>query len=737
MANVEIPGLTWKIRQSLDRQAYQAEVYNQEFIERLQVVFGHPDYVSVPTYGIITDTNPTDALPNTTDHLAVTTNATVDTSVDINPGMVVTQSGVWIKIKEHIRQIDLASVEIGVPNIVFLQYVIISASPEVNRYNQPVSPYTVRPGGTLPADSNVINNASVQVVVETADAYEQLTPEAKLDYVPLAAVTLQSSEDPITLTVTTSLDIDHTRNSYDYIRPWFSAQDVAHRALIGSGTVSVNNPHGLSGNDLSNGAFSPLQLQLDHGMIVGDDVSIPKQPGYRCQSSIPYASIKTDSTGAYTGFTGKKYIELPGYPTRVGRVWDEDTSEEQAVLHVEETNRIVFVSDDPPVDKSIGVYYTKVDACEPPIGSNESSFTTKQPTDNELVVAGGLALSNIATTTEGFSDAQKFPMIYDMLVDASGNIFKAPQVVYCYRSVQAIGTTDDFEITMYGPAKIAIGLTLASGSPTMSLKVRVYGKDTTGTDVDYLFEFDSTWVEPGPIPKEALTPNAFKVSDIVFSSVDEITIEEAVDLGPDAAIMGWALINPYDTFDKLKDACHVAQLMWDGLRLTNMRDKRIIGTKALDIIRDTMGQAALTQMAHAFAGGNSTVYAENFRSPKYHEQVLPKDNNPTITANLTASNISKLRTGHLYKYVSRALPVIATSGNVWRVVFFPQDSTKLPFFLSEQYPVLYFYNGTWSSIIMSPVPGMPNTFEADTLTTPTRVKLEMDCNEYTSMVLFG
>jgi len=38
---------------------------------------------------------------------------------------------------------------------------------------------------------------------------------------------------------------------------------------------------------------------------------------------------------------------------------------------------------------------------------------------------------------------------------------------------------------------------------------------------------------------------------------------------------------------------------------------------------------------------------------------------------------------------------------------------------------------------MSPVPGMPNTFEADTLTTPTRVKLEMDCNEYTSMVLFG
>ncbi len=748
MAIVEIPGLSWKIRQSLDRLMYQSEVYNQEFIERLKLVFGHPDYVTDPTFGIVTDTDPAEALPNSTDPLAVTPNGVVDLSVDINPGMAVTKTGVWIQLNDHIRQVDLADFTVNIPNVIALQYVVASASPEVNRYGQAVPPYTVRPGGLLPADTfTVVPNPSIQAFVVTVDAYEQLSPETRDNYIPIAIATVQSVQDPITLLITTEVDIDHTRESYEFIRPWFSAQDVGHRLSVGSGVVSPSNIHGLSANDISNGVFSPQQLQLDHGMIVGDDVSVPKQPGYRCQSSIPYSSIKTDdgsdgsAPGTYTGFPNKKYIELPGYPTRVGRVWDEDTLVEQAVLHVEETNRIVFASDDPPVDKTIGIYFTKVDACEPPVGNNESTFTTKNPTENELIVAGGLTLNNLASTSEGFADAQKFPMIYDILVDAYGSLFKAPQVVYCYKSVQAMGTTDDFSIGMYGPAKLTMGLADASGDPTMSLKVRVYGKDVSGTDIDHLFEFDSTWVNPGPIPNEQITAKAFGVSDVAFSSIDELTIEEAIDLGPDAAIMVWALINPYDTFDKLKDACHVAQLIWDGLRLTNIRDKRIVDTKALDITTNTMGQGALMQMVQAFGGGNNTVYAENFRSPKYHSQILNKDitaSSNIITANLPAANMSKLRTGHLYEYASRGLPVNAASGNIWRVVLYPLDGTRLPFFYGNQQPILFFYSGGgWGAGLMNPVAGMPNTYEFDTTVTPTRVKIEVLCNEYTSMVLFG
>jgi len=738
MSNVELPGLTFMIRQSLDRQKYQAQVYNQEFIERLKLVFGHPDYVMFPSYGIVTDKDPADALPGTTDPLAITTNSTLELSIDINPGMAVTKSGVWIKLHDYVRQIDLQDISANIPNIVFLQYVVTSASPEVNGYNQPVPPFTVRPGGLLPADTaTTISTPEIQVVVDTVDAYVQLSPATTEDYVPLAIVTVQNTIDPVTGLTTTSLDIDHTRNSYDFNRPWFSSQDVEHRAKLGSGIASDSNPHAISGNEISNGQFSPLQLQLDHGMVVADDVSVAKQPGYRCHSSVPYLSIKTDlATGEFTGFPGKMYIELPGYPTRVGKVWDEATLEELAVLHVEETNRIVFSVDDPP-NTTVSVYFTKVDACEPPVGSNDVSFTTKQPTENELVIAGGLALTSISTTSEGFADAQKFPMIYDMLVDADGNLFKSPQVVYCYKKVTSVGT-DDFEIGMYGPAKLAMGLAEASGAILMSLKVRVYGKDTSGADINYLFEFDSGWVNPGPLPNETIREGAYKVSDVVFASVNEITIEHSVSVGSDASIMVWALLNPYDTFDKLKDACHIASLIWDGLRITNLRDKRIIDTKALDIVTNTMGQGALTQMVHSFGGGNNTVYAENFRSPKYHSQLMSKDADSRILNNITATNISKLRVGQLYKYTSRALPVNISSGNIWRVVFYPLDSTRLPLFTGTAQPILYFYTaGSWASILMTAIPGMPNMFEADTLTTPTRIKIEMTCNEYTSMVIFG
>ena len=746
MANIEIPGLTFMIRQSLDRDKYQAQVYNQEFIERLKLVFGHPDYVTLPSYGIVTDSDPTNALPGTNDSLAVTTNSTLELSVDINPGMAVTKSGVWIRLNEHIRQIDLADSSLNIPNVLFLQYVVTSASPEVNAYSQPVPPFTVRPGGLLPADTaTTISNPSIQVVVDTVDAYLQLSPEITEDYIPLAVITVQNVIDPITGFTTTSLDIDHTRNSYDFNRPWFSPQDIEHRSRIGSGVASDSNPHAISGNEISNGKFSPLQLQLDHGMIVGDDVSIPKQPGYRCHASIPFSSILTDdASGTFTGFPNKMYIELPGYPTRVGRVWDEQTLEELAVLHVEETNRIVFSSDDPP-NTTVSVYYTKVDACEPPIGTNEVSFTTKQPTENELVIAGGLALTNISTTSEGFADAQKFPMLYDMLVDEDGSLFKAPQVIYCYKSLASIVSSDDFEISMYGPGKLAMGLAEASGALGMSLKVRVYGKDTSGTNIDYLFEFDSNWSNPGPIPNEVVNSKAFQISDspttgpVVFASVDELTIEEATDLGLNASIMVWNLINPYDTYDKLKDACHVAELIWDGLRITNMRDKRIIDTKALDIVTNTMGQGALTQMMHAFGGGNYTVYAENFRSPKYHAQVLNTDEGDTLFDAITASNISKLRTGHAVTYTSRALPVNTGSGMTWRLALYPLDSTRLPNLQSGAIqPRIHFYTGSWTFASMTPVPGMPNMYEATSpAVPPTRIKLEVLCNEHTSMVVFG
>lgn len=737
--NSSIPSISYAIRQSMDRLQYQHDIYNQEFKERLKLVFGHPDYISEPSYGVVSNSNPSSTLAGSGDPLAVSINATSTLTVDINPGMAVNRNGMWMLLTSHVRQKELDDPAIGVFNVVYMRYVTSLANPEVNDYFQEIIPYTVRPGGLdVPPSVQMLSEESAQIVIDTVDTYLQYDPDIRNAFVPLAIVSVQTSVDPNTLVVTNSLSIDHTQSNYPWNRPWFSSNDIAHRNLVGTGVKSPTNPHALSQNDLTVGTFTPFQLQLDHGMIVADDKSLPKIPGFRCQTSIPYLSLKTDVTGNDTGFVGKMYAELPNYPVNVGKVWVESSGAELAVLHVAETNRIVFAGDAPPANESIGAYYTRVVACEPPVGSNEVTFVTNSPATDELIVAGGIGHVSLLTTTESFSDAQKFPMVYDILVDETGDLIKTPQVVYCYKKLDAIGTSDVFTITQYGPAKLAMGLAGASGAPTMVVKVRVYGKDATGASIDHLFEFTGpTWVNPGPIPNTSITEAALRVSSSVFSSVDQISIEELTDHGPDSAIMIWALLNPYDTYDLFKDACHIAEMMWDGLRFSYVLDKRIIGTTVRDFMRRPYGDNTFDYLMRLMAGGNASVYVENFSAPRLHDLVPNTDIDSTFAANAPVNNLSKLRVGAYGYYRTRALPVLSGSGTIWRAVLLPAMDTRTPYYYPKDPPTFHYFDTSWHAVTMTAVAGLPNTYQYTTGTVPKRVALHMNAAGYEGMALFG
>jgi hypothetical protein len=690
-----IPSISYAIRQSQDRLQYQHDIYNQELKERLKLVFGHPDYITDPAYGVVSAVNPVSTLAGSSDPLAVSINSTNTSSLDVNPGMAVNQNGQWIQLNNYVRQLALANPAVGVVNVIYLRYYVVAAAPEINDYYQEIIPYTTRPGGfELPPDVQQQAGDSAQVLVDQVDTFLNYTPEVRRGFVPLAVVTMQNAATGYVLS------IDHTRDSYSWNRPWFSAYDAAHRIMLGTGVQTPTNIHALSQNDLTIGHFTPLQLQLDHGMVVADDQSIEKVPGYRCQVSIPYASVLTDDVpvpGEKTSFANKKYIELPHFPIRLGRVWVEDlpanphANESLAALIVEGTNRIVFASDDPPVNESIGIYYTRAAACEPPVGANNVTYTTNNPTENELVVAGGIGIESLASTSLDFSDAQKIPMVYDVLVDQGGNLVKTPQVIYCYKTLDAISTSDTFSITQYGPARIMVGLTGASGSATMSVKLRLYGKDAAGNSIDHLFEFVQAvfpfWAEPGPVPKDTITWPAFRITTQEFASVDQVVIEERIDDGPGSAIVMWANLDPFSTYDKLKDACHTAEVMWDGLRLSTVQDKRIIGTTVRDFLDMSMGMQSLSYLSYVMAGGNATVYAEDYRHPRYHNLIPNKDLTGIFYANLFHSvapvnNLNKLRPGANGYYHTRALPVMPGSGNVWRVVLLPTQQVRTNFYYS-------------------------------------------------------
>jgi len=732
----DIPQLNYNIRQSSDRLQLQADTYNEEFVERLLLVMGHPDGGGLTTYGIVAQYNPEATIAGDGTPLSVSANATSPTAVDVAAGMVVTKSAMWAKLTNIAYEIPLADASIGIPNVVYMRYILDKANDEINDFNDPVSPYTMRIGS-----ANSITPEDAQIDVDTLDVYSNYDASTTEDYVPLCVVTNQVVQDPLTGTSTTSLVFDFTRDNYSWNRPWFSALDQAHRALVGTGVVSATNPHGISQNDLTVGDFSPFQLLLDHGVIIADDYSVAKIPGVRCQVSIPYATLLTDTTGTKTTYLNAKYVELTNYPIRLGRVWIESSNIDWAALIVAETNRVVFPIA-PPAGESIGMYFTKVQACEPPVGSNEIAFTTSNPTEGELVVAGGSGFTVLSNTQESFSDAQKIPMIYELFVDGEGSIIKTPRVIYCYKRLESIGTSDSFSIDLYGPGKIMMALADASTAVTMSVKIRLYGKDADDNAYDYLFEFTgSDWNDPGPIPRTDIERKAFRVSDKVFSSIDQIVVEERTSDGINSAIMMWVALNPYDTYDLLKDACHISEVMWDGLRFSETRDKRIINTTSRDFLGHQPSGSALSYMANVLAGGNETVYSENFLQPKYHDQIPNSARTGSLNDILPVNNIEKWRIGSYGHYRTRALPVGANPGTTWRVLLVPLQQTRADvYFTYLEPPAFYGYGSvshTWSAVSMTAVPGILNTFQATLTEIPEMIKVRLNATDYEGMIIFG
>lgn len=731
----DIPGLNFNIRQSLDRLRYQANVYNEEFVQRLLLVMGHPDAGIDTEYGVVAPVDPAATTVADTTPFGMRANATNTDMVDVNPGIAVTRSAMWMKLTEHARNIELADSSVGVSNVVYIRYLLDIADDEINDFNDPVSPFTMRIGS-----ENSITPESAQIDVDTLEVYVNYDQTTRDNFVPLAVVTNQSVQDPVTLTITTQLAFDFTRDSYGWNRPWFSVADMEHRAQLGSGVQSSTNPHAISQNDLSVGDFSPLQLQLDHGAIIADDRSVAKVPGTRCQVSIPYTSLlDDDALGTKTAYPNAKYVALTNFPIRLGRVWVESTDEDWAAKIVQETNRVVFPYA-PPAGEALSMYYTKVQACEPPVGVNESAFNTSNPATEELIIAGGSAFTMLANTQENFSEAQKIPMVYELLVDGDGALIKTPQIIYCHKRLDAISTSDVFTIDMYGPGKIMMALEGASGDPAMVVKVRLYGKDADGNTYDYLFEFDSTWKDPGPVPRTDIQIEAYNISDKVFSTVDQIVVEELTSYGPNASIMMWVALNPYDTYDKLKDACHVSEVMWDGLRLAEVRDKRIVNTTARDFLGRQPNDSALSYMVNVLAGGNETVYSESFLQPKYHNQIPNASRSSSLFDVLPANNISKLRVGAYGDYMTRALPVGNNPGTQWRVVLLPLDETRTNFYYENSaFPIFSWHDGAaWQADIpMTPVPGMFNTFLANTSAPPTMILVWLTTAEYSGMLIFG
>lgn len=727
----KLPGLTYTIHHSTDRLRRQQDYVEQEMLMTRKLLMGSADLGLTASFGLVAPTDPTAHTAGSTDPLAVSINASNQLTIDVNPGTAVMRSGVWITVHAIVRQTQLASTAVGVPNVVFLRYLLDSAPVEQNDFQEFVSPYTLRVGD--PIDSGYsVSTESVLIGVATVDTYTQYADSVLQDLVPLAIVTMQ--------TVTSGgatvnqLSIDHSQASYTFNRPWFSPVDLQHRAMVGTGTFSSTNPHRTSANDLTVGDLSLWQLHLDHGMVVAKDKSIAKVPGYRCSSAITTISTD-DATGSATGYPNAQYLTLPYFPVRLGRVCINSTTIVLGALLVPQTNRVVFPYDVIAANETVLVYYTRAEAAEPPLPGN-TTFTISGPAEQELIVAGGAGITTLGSTEETFADAYQFPMRYELFLDADGDVVKTPQVVYCHKKLDTIGTSDDASgITPYGPGRLIVGLMNASYVAALDVQIRIYGKDIAGTTINELFTFTfANWAPIGTLPVIPIpTSKSLHFGTQTFASLDTLNIEVRTSDGPNTGVMVWMAQTPYSNYDEMADALHIATVDWDGLSLAHVYDKRPVAATLRD---DTYAWAKMQSLLYTLlAGGNQTIFIEDFTAPRYHSLETEDELNEN-PAHYPTYQFSKQQAGLHGYYRSIGFPVNTLSGNDWYVTMYGAERIVDTTWFNHS-PVLLTYEGSWAPYSMTPVAGMPNTWYTHTATVPTRVQVQLYPGQCLGMAVYG
>lgn len=734
----DIPALNYTIHHAIDRLLKQHDYYQQELLKTRAFMIGDTDADPnlVANYGVISASDPATHLAGGTDPLAVSVNAENQLTIDVNPGTAVMPSGCWISLHSAIRQVTLAESAVDTPNVIYLQYLLDTAPDEPNRFQDLVSPYTLRIGDQL-NDGTTLNTQDVLIGVLTAETYAQLSQSVLDDIVPLAVATVQNVDTGGGV-YENQLTVDHTTASYDYNRPWFSMVDNYHRSQVGTGTVTPTNPHGQDGNDLSIGDLSMLQTQLDHGMVIAKDRSIAKVPGYRCTSA-RMTVLTDDASGTLTGFANASYIELPYFPVAVGKIWDTSTSEILAGVQVAQTHRIVFPYE--TITASVSAYYTRAEVAEPPLPGN-TVFRTNGPGTQELPIAGGVGLVSLTTTEEDFSDASRVPMRYEVFMGADGTLRKTPQVVYCYNRLEDLGTSDTPEITPYGPGRLMVGLLDATYGGGLDVQYRVYGTDTTGAAIDELFTFNQTSWGPNPAAPANPEPLAtfFLVSTNTFATITSINQEMRAGDGVNSALMIWMAQHPYSNYDEQADALHAATVDWNGYAFGNVFDKRVVGTTVQDELTAAADARLQEMIYNLLAGGNLTIYVDDFQRPRYHSLETPDELGDALgerAPHYPTYNFTKQQVGLHGYYRSIAFPVNASSGDHWRISLFGAPAPFVdPWF--ENRPLLSAYDGaTWTNHSLTPVAGVAGTWEVTLTATPVRVQVLIYPGQCTGMAIYG
>lgn len=609
-----IQGLNFDSKLSIDDLKFLADVLEAELLERLRLTFGG-ESLSSPRNGVVDAEDPRTVVVSDVDRpLIVFPSENNPLLVNIGPGTAVTPNASIVRNPALIEDFELARTAANDIVVVFIENEIIDSPPtRKTRFNtsQPVR---------RTQDTTVIRSA---LLTDFNNAV-LFPPSRKDNIVVLTVITVADTVAGL------ELQLDYSASSYSFNRPWFSPADVEHRARLGSGTSTENNPHGLSFSDLTSGTLTFYDQVLFLGLILSRDNFVKGLSGVRCLETITPSRILTDSLGDITiesrfGGIGARYIVLSRYPTWITSFYLSAHKGRSIVWDWIKGTRIVVLPDPETFSEDAVIEYMEVQAAAPPAALVSNTLTFGQPTDTELVISGGNAISEIANPNIEFDGSGPVPRNYTVYAKGDGTLLRSPELIQAPIRLDDIGTAV-FDITaqFFGKAKLQVGLAEANPVPTMAITIRLTGRDENNNTLTEDISFSgSTWTDVA-LPGEETT-SQFQTTAGDFIDLTSIQVQSRTDDGPNSKIIIWANLESEVTTE-LNNLAELAEVAWDGLAIASLRDTR----RVVRTIPEPTHKFEAADEAFGLGGTEPTILAsEDFSQPRYRN---------TATGTVVATN---------------------------------------------------------------------------------------------------
>jgi hypothetical protein len=644
-----IPGLNFNSKLSVDDLNFYDQQLEEAILSRFKLTIGASSLAS-SRHGIVDAVDPKNLVETeTTRSLIVYPSVNNPLRVNISPGVAVTPNGSIVRLTNLIEDFEIARTNANDINIIFAENEIQDSPPNrLTRYNilQPVR--------------RLQNTSIIRSVLLSDFNNSVLFPPTRLEnIVCLAVIVIADTVSGL------ELQIDYTDNTYLFNRPWFSAVDIEHRSRLGSGVSTETNPHGLTFNDLVSGQLTLYDQLLKTGLILARDEDLKGIPGKLCQEIIEPSRVLVDGGGNITagsrfGGVNAKYVVLSSYPTKISAFYLESHKGRAIAFDHIEGTRIVVLPSPEGLEGTSVVKYNQVFAGMPPLTIFSNTLVFSQPdTTNELIVSGGVSLDSLSNPSIDVDGSGPVPRNYKVYLTGDGSLLRSPQMIQApFRLVDIGSALTPISFSIFGPAKITIGLADANPVPTMSITLRVFGRDGDGVTISEDITFaGSSWVHV-PIPGPE-TPAQLKTTETVFYEVTHVQVLNRVDDGPSSAVVMWADLETGTTLD-LNKLAMLATFTWNGASITNLKDARKVVANLPERINRYLASAELAGLGNT---GKEHVLTEDFSSPQYRDSTKGYQEATHAKFSIFVDDYTLIQTGDTIEFPNGKTITAITTGS--------------------------------------------------------------------------